>query len=371
MIGLYNIKFRLFIKGLLNLFSPIYNYNNNILNNISGIEFSRGIITQASLIPELDSTLKKKAFIQAVHGSTSIDGNILSVDDVGKLLKGSDVDDVDGILEVMNYSQVLKDLDKYHDNGKITEELLLDMHSEITRNVSVDTSYAGEYRDVGISVTNMNKSKVRFVPPSNMHVPRLMDDLISWINNSNEISPILVAGIVHYEFLRIHPFMYGNGKTARALTSLILHTRGYDIKGYFAVDECYNKDIDAYLNALKSADDTFDLTHWLEYFTETFLLSITMVKSEVLRLLSISPTPNNLDKHLILKDNQIKIIHYLQEFGKITNKETTLLLEISSQASHNNLKKLQKMKIITRKGSGRSTFYVLNRVNEKLRKQLM
>jgi Fic family protein len=354
------------------LFSPIYNYNNNILNNISGIEFSRGIITQASLIPELDSTLKKKALFQAVHGSTSIDGNILTVDDVSKLLNGSDVDvDDDGMMEVTNYSHVLKDLDKYHDNGKITEELLLDMHSEITRNVSVDTSYGRKYRDVSVSVMNMDSNKVRFIPPSNMHVPRLMDDLISWINNSNEISPILVAGIVHYEFLRIHPFMEGNGKTARALTSLILHTRGYEIKGYFAVDECYNKDIDAYLNALKSADDTFDLTHWLEYFTETFLLSITMVKSEVLRLLSISPTPNKLDKHLILKDNQIKIINYIQEFGKITNKETKVLLEISSQASHNNLKKLQKMKIITRKGSGRSTFYVLNRVNEKLRKQLM
>ena len=358
---------------MLNLFSPIFNYNNNILNNISKIEFSRGIVTQASLIPELDSTLKKKAYIQSVHASTAIDGNVLTLDEVVKQLNGSHCDDVGdkGRIDVGNYGYVLKNLDKYHDEGRVSEDLLLDMHREITKNVSVDTSYCGRYRDVSIDVKDMDTGRVRFIPPSNMHVPRLMDDLISWINNSNHISPILVAGIVHYEFLRIHPFMDGNGKTARALTTLILYIRGYEIKGYLTLEECYNTDIKAYLNALKSADDTFDLTHWLEYFTHSFSLSVRKVKTEVLRLLTISPPPNELDKQLILKDNQIKIINYIQEFGQITNKETKMILDISSQASHNNLKKLQKMKIITRKGSGRSTFYVLNRVNEKLRKQLI
>jgi Fic family protein len=354
------------------LFSPIFSYNNNILNNISGIEFSRGIITQASLIPELDSTLKKKAYIQSVYASTAIDGNILTIDEVSKLLNGSDdVVDDNSKNEVVNYGHVLTNLDKYHDNCVITEQLLFDMNMEITKNVKVDTPNGENYRHVDVKVKDIDTDRVRFVPPSNMNVPRLMDDLISWINSSNDISPILVAGIVHYEFLRIHPFRTGNGKTANALTKLILNTRGYDIKRYFTLDECYNNDINAYLNALKTADDTFDLTHWLEYFTKSFFISVTRVKADVQRLLTISPPPNELDKQLILKDNQIKIINYIQEYGQITNKETSVLLEISSQASHNNLKKLQKMKIITRKGSGRSTFYVLNRVNEKLRKQLM
>jgi Fic family protein len=362
---------------MLNLYSPIFNYNNNILNNIAGIEYSRGMIAQASLIPELDSTLKKKAYIQSVHAVTAMDGNMLTIDDVGKLLNGCDNDDVDDVMDdkeinhVMNYGHVLRNLDKYHDNGKVTEKLLIDMNREITKNVSVDTSCVGKYRDVDINVTDIDTDRVRFIPPSNMHVPRLMDDLISWINNSNEISPILVAGIVHYEFLRIHPFIEGNGKTAKALSTLILYSRGYEIKRYVTLDECYNNDIKAYLNALRTADKTFDLTHWLEYFTKSFLISVNNVKADVLKLLTISPSPNELDKQLILKDNQIKIINYLQEYGKITNKETKMLLGISSQASHNNLKKLQKMKIITRKGSGRSTYYVLIRVNEKLRKQLL
>ena len=198
-----------------------------------------------------------------------------------------------------------------------------------------------------------------------------MDDLISWINNPNDISPILVAGILHYEFVRIHPFIDGNGRTARALATLILHIRGYDIKKYFTLDEYYDKDRKAYVDALKSADDSFDLTHWLEYFTEGFLISVSKIKVEVVKLLNITPPPTELDKHLVLKDGQIKIMNYIHEVGKITNKQVREMLGISAQAAHKNLKKLQDLNIITSKGSGRSTFYILNRVDEKLRKELM
>jgi cell filamentation protein, protein adenylyltransferase len=354
------------------VYSPIYSYNNNILNNISGIEFGRGIIIQAWIIPELDSTLKKKAIIRSAHASTAIEGNTLTTNEVSKLLNGLEViAQMKEKQEVINYSNVLKNIDKYHDNGKITVEMLLKMHGEITKDVLDDPSYEGRYRDVEVRVENLRTHKIRFMPPSYLHIPRLMDDLLSWINNSNDISPILVAGILHYEFVRIHPFIDGNGRTARALATLILNIRGYDIKKYFTLDDYYDKDRKAYVDALKSADDSFDLTHWLEYFTEGFLVSVSKVKDEVVKLLNITPPPNEIDKQLILKDSQLQIINYIQEVGKITNKQAREMLGISAQATHKNLKKLQDLSIITSKGSGRSTFYTLNRVDEKLRKGLM
>ena len=354
------------------MYSPIYSYNNNILNSISGIEFGRGVIIQAWIIPELDSTLKKKALIRSAHASTAIEGNTLTTDEVSKLLNGLDViAQMKEKQEVINYGNVLKNIDKYHDNGKITLELLLKMHGEITKDVLDDPSYGGRYRDVEVRVENLKTHKIRFMPPSYLHIPRLMDDLLSWINNSNDISPILVAGILHYEFVRIHPFIDGNGRTARALATLILDIRGYDIKKYFTLDDYYDKDRKAYVDALKSADDSFDLTHWLEYFTEGFLVSVSKVKDEVVKLLNITPPPNEIDKQLILKDSQLQIINYIQEVGMITNKQAREMLGISAQATHKNLKKLQDLNIITSKGSGRSTFYTLNRVDEKLRKRLM
>ena len=73
------------------MYTPIFSYNNTILNNISGIEFSRGIIIQAGIIPEIDSTLKKKALIRSSHASTAIEGNTLTTDEVVRLLNGLDV----------------------------------------------------------------------------------------------------------------------------------------------------------------------------------------------------------------------------------------------------------------------------------------
>ena len=324
------------------MYSPKFSYNNIILNNISKIEFSRGIITQASINFENDSTLKKEALIRSVHSSTAISGNNLSVEDVSKIINNLDGNySENNINEAINYCNVLINLDKYHDNGKITEELILDMHREITKDVVDDTIYSGRYRNVGVTLKNLKTNNIRFTPPSNTNVSRLMEDLIKWINNSNELLPIIVSGIAHYEFVRIHPFMDGNGRTARALVNLILLTKGYNIKNYLTLDEHYNTDINSYLNALKTADDKFDLTLWLEYFTTGFFNSISNVKEEIINI-PTTQDPNNLNKQFILKENQIKIINFVQEFGQITNKETKKLLKISSQASHNNLKNYKK-----------------------------
>ena len=94
-----------------------------------------------------------------------------------------------------------------------------------------------------------------------------------------------MAGISHYELVRIHPFVDGNGRTARALATLILYLRGFDIKRFFALDDYYDSDRPAYYAALQSVNqETLDLTGWLEYFTGGVLISLSKVKERVLQL---------------------------------------------------------------------------------------
>lgn len=114
-----------------------------------------------------------------------------------------------------------------------------------------------------------------------------MKEFVSWLNSNDffELHPVLIAGISHYEFVRIHPFVDGNGRTARALATLILYLREFDIKRFFALDDYYDSDRTAYYTALKSVNQkTLDLTNWLEYFTDGVLISISRVKEKVLRL---------------------------------------------------------------------------------------
>ena len=85
-----------------------------------------------------------------------------------------------------------------------------------------------------------------------------------------------VAGIAHYQFATIHPYYDGNGRTARLLTTLILHLGGYDLKGLYSLEEYYARNLGAYYEALAigSSHNYYqgraeaDITPWLEYFCE-------------------------------------------------------------------------------------------------------
>ena len=91
--------------------------------------------------------------------------------------------------------------------------------------------------------------------------------------------PVIVAGILHYELVRIHPFIDGNGRTSRLMATLILSINEFNIEKYFTLDEYYNKDRQAYVDALNSADKSQDLTIWLEYFCQGVVYSIENVKN--------------------------------------------------------------------------------------------
>jgi len=95
-----------------------------------------------------------------------------------------------------------------------------------------------------------------------------MREFIEWINaNIKKISPVIVSAISQFQFVHIHPFVDGNGRTARLLSTLILYKTGYDFKKLFTISEYYEKDRLAYYNAIRSVrKNKMDMTVWLEYF---------------------------------------------------------------------------------------------------------
>jgi Fic family protein len=79
-----------------------------------------------------------------------------------------------------------------------------------------------------------------------------MKDLIEFIHEEKEIHPVLKAGIVHYEFVRVHPFLDGNGRVGRALSMLVLFSDGYDIREFFSLEEHFDRNAEEYYKALQS-----------------------------------------------------------------------------------------------------------------------
>lgn len=342
------------------IFNPNFKYTHKIVNNLVEIASAREVVLNSYLVPKWEVSLRKDALIRATHASTAIEGNPLTIEEVSQLAQGRKIMAArKAELEVLNYLQVLENIEKYQEKGKITEKIILKLHRGISREILERPDYEGRYRELQVYVGNRVTGKVVFMPPPPEDVPNLMTEFIVWINsdNSYHLDPVIVAGVSHYEFVRIHPFVDGNGRTARALATLILNLRKFDIKKFFALDDYYDSDRTAYYKASGSVDPkSLDLTQRLEYFTNGVLISITKVKEKVLRL-SLEKHKKDSKGQVPLTERQMKIIEYLQQNGKITAGDAAKMFKITRQAALKELSKLVKLEIIKLEGKGRGAHY--------------
>ncbi len=338
------------------MFKPRFIYTQQMVNNLLEINSARDFIINAPLVVEMEVSLKRDALLKSAHYSTAIEGNPLSLNEVDKLARGLKITAQKKVQqEVINYLNVLKNLEKYLEKGKITKKSILKLHHDITYHTLEDTYMEGHYRTIPVFVAN-NMGEVIFTPPSAYLVEGEMDKFLEWLNNLEDLNPVIAAGITHYEFVRIHPFVDGNGRTARALAVLLLHLEEFDIEGFFTLEDYYDSDRSAYYKALNSVDPkTRDLTIWLEYFLEGFLISISHIKDQIL-LFSPDVSPK---EQIKLSKKQMKIIEYIHLNGQITNLEVKKLFNISRQGAYKDLRRLMDLNLIEKKGGSRSTYYVL------------
>lgn len=337
------------------MFKPNFKYTQHIVNNLLKITQAREIILSAKLIPKWEVSLRRDALIRSAHASTAIEGNKLTLEEVSQLAQGRKITATrKEKQEVVNYLNVLTNIEKYHENGKITEKLLLKLHKDVTHEALENPQHEGTYRKVQVYVGNKITGEVVFMPPKVEEVQKLVQNLLEWINQETELNPVLLSGLAHYEFVRIHPFVDGNGRTARALATLILYTRDFDIKRFFALDDYYDSDRNAYYAALKTVDkNILDTTYWAEYFTDGVLISLTRVKEKILSFSIKRSGPQ-----IALTEKQMKIMEKVVANGRITSGEIQEMFKISRQAVHKELKKMVELGVIEPKGEGKSIYYI-------------
>ena len=338
------------------MFEPQFKYTDKIVKYIAQIASAKEIISNAKIIPLYDTKLKQDALIKSSHYSTSIEGNPLNLEEVKTLINNNQKPTTKAEQEVLNYFNVLNNLNKYSDKI-ITKNTILSVHKDLTKDLLKNPEYEGKFRDTRVFIGNLHTKKINYIPPDAYKVPGLIDELLDWLNNStDEMYPVIIAGILHYELVRIHPFIDGNGRTSRLMATLILSIHKFNIDNYFTLDEYYNQDRQAYVDALKSADKNNDLTNWLEYFCQGVLYSIDKVKSEVLKLDQII---SKYDNTIELTPNEISVLTLLEEKKHIQNKDIQEMLNISPQASYKIIRKLKNKELIKSTGKGRNTEYNL------------
>jgi len=349
------------------MYTPKFIISNKILKNIGIIEASREVIDHAPLLPYYEKQFRDDALVRTVHYGTHIEGNELNLSQAEKVLQGADVVGRErDIQEVINYRKVIDYIgseNNFVKNKEVTEDLIKHLH-KLTVSKILEEEKCGVFRKNQVVVKNSRTGEISFRPPVAIAVPYQLKELFAFVNSTEgqDIHPILKSGATHYELVRIHPFVDGNGRVARALSTFILFIEGYDIRKFFSLEEYFDSDANSYYEALQSVEKRDgDLTFFLEYFTQGLAIELSKIKDRVEKISVDANLKEKLGgKALMLTDRQLKIIEYVQKTGYLQNKAFEQLFPmVSEDTILNELKLLLKAGIIKKQGVTKGAKYIM------------
>ncbi|MCZ0932741.1 MAG: Fic family protein [Oligoflexia bacterium] len=332
-------------------FSPKFKITRSILNQLMEIEQARGFLKAAHLSNQWIKNMSKNAFLLETHHTTHIEGTQLTFEQSRKILAGQKVSGLnkEDIKEVKNYRDAFNLVSKHLKEQKsITEALIKAIHKELVKGVRGGSAKPGSYRKIQNYVGNAVTKEIIYTPPKPKEVPALMKDFVRWINQKSDIHPVLKSGIIQFQFVHIHPFVDGNGRTSRLLCTAYLYKEDYDFKKLFSISQYYDKDRKNFYEAIQAVrNNNMDMTVWLEYFIKGFLFQMNEVM--------------DIGKKVILKDALIQnhslskrqgiILEYILENGKLLPKDFDKLLTQFEKLDKN----------LKRKTSGKMTKRTLQR----------
>jgi len=169
------------------------------------------------------SRLHEEMLVEWTYNSNGIEGNTLTLRETRLvLLEGITVRNksLTEYLETINHRDAIEFVEELaKSKHKISERNIREIHSLVLK--EIDTEYAGKYRDMNVRIAGSTHH-----PPESIKVKELMGKFSKTTLNSKE-HPIVQAAIAHYKLVSIHPFVDGNGRTARLLMNLILIKNGY------------------------------------------------------------------------------------------------------------------------------------------------
>ena len=198
-----------------NMYKPPFTITNKMLNYSISISKKIERISSFCSLKRMP-TLRRNNRIKSIHSSLAIEANSLSLDEVkdvidGKIVIGPQIE-INEVKDAFNAYEIIEEYDAYN------EDDLLKAHSLIAFSRDKEKD---KYRNHAEGVVD-EFGNVIHLAPSEKIVPSLMKDLFSWLKNDEDTSLLIKSCVFHYEFVFIHPFGDGNGRTARLWQNVIL-----------------------------------------------------------------------------------------------------------------------------------------------------
>ncbi len=341
-------------------FSPRFTITNPITAALTTIERARGILEAATLSEQWIERMSQRALLLEAHHTTHIEGTQLTLDEAARLWAGETVEGAnrDDVRELLNYREAFHLVAEYLGSGEpITEALIREIHKRLVDGVRGGSAQPGQYRLIQNYVANSRTREVIYTPPPPEQVPPLMRELVEWLRADAGSHPVLVAGIAQFQLVHIHPFVDGNGRTSRLLSTLCLYRSGYDFKRLFTLSEFYDRDRSAFYRALQSVrEQDMDLTGWLEYFVGGLAAQMNEVKQRGERVIR----RDVMAREHGLNERQVQIVEVLLGLDSATIEDATAALpEIPRRTLQRDLQVLVEKRIAVAERAGRARRYRL------------
>lgn len=338
----------------MNPFDPQYSISPPLLAMIKRITVLVHELNQQAVPDVIFMEMQSEARAVSTYASTSIEGNPLPLTEVKRLLKQRPAHIRQSEREVLNYNRVLRDL-----NQQLDEPFTAALIQQIQAGVMTDLLPAhqvGQWRQEAVVVYDPRQQEIVYLPPHYEDVPALMEALVAFVQvNQNNLDPLLLAGLFHKQMAVIHPFMDGNGRTARLATKLLLAGLGIDTFNLFSFENYYNQNVTRYFEHVGLFGDYYELaaqldfTPWLVYFAEGILDELWRIQKQLAQS-QMSPATR-------LRPYHQQILDYIDQHGFITDRDYTQLTDRAKATRTADFNKLIELGLIVRQGKGRSTHY--------------
>ena len=317
---------------------PPYTITDKMLNYVSDIMKKVG---EANYFESLNRypELRRKSRIRSIHSSLAIENNQLSlfqVEDVinGKMVIGEQKD----IQEVKNAYEAYEQIDKIN---PYSIEDLKKIHGILTFLIEKD---AGKFRNHGEGV--YDGDICIFTCPPHKLVPSLMDNLFDWMNNVKDtINPLILSSVFHYEFVFIHPFHDGNGRTARLWQTAIL-SHWEKAFTYLPIESMIKKNQEEYYKVIDNCNKAGNSTEFIEFM-------LKMIDD------TIDETTKNTTQETTQKTTQEKIINLIRKNPNITQTQMAKILGLTRDGISYNIKQLKDNGIIERIGATKNGYWIV------------
>ena len=339
---------------------------NEILKYIIEIEKNRYRVSTVKLSRNVANKLRKNSKKKSSYASNKIEGNPLSEKQVDEVIES---DERKHFLkpkqEVRNYFLALNYLEAMVNKREpFSKQLIMDVQKLVEKGASKEKIGLRGPMPPGVlfAVYDSKTGNPDYIPPEYCDIPALIDELVEYVNTTDD-HPLIVAAVVHYQLVTIHPFEDGNGRTARLLSGYIMDLNGYGFNGIGSLEEYFAYDIDEYYESIQMGlpalyysgrDNPPHPEVWINYF-----LRMVQLYSNKVCDLQISSNETDVEgsiSYLRGKEKELLLLlikKYKREFTPI---------EVSKELKVTNKTVINRLSVLSKNG-----FVVPIMVNQRIR----